>query len=56
MQEIQLVEHHPLVFNLSFSVSMGILPPTVELKTSSCGIKTSIFAKEGASDHDHTSM
>lgn len=56
LQEIQLAEHHPLVFNFSFSASMGILPPTMELKTSSCGIETSVFANEGTGDRDHTSM
>ncbi|XP_042446725.1 uncharacterized protein LOC122031693 isoform X1 [Zingiber officinale] len=39
-EEILLKEDHPLAVNLSFSLSLGILPATLSLKTIGCGIKT----------------
>lgn len=40
-EELFLKEDHPLALNLSFSVSLGILPVTLSLSTSGCGIKSS---------------
>ncbi|GJN40069.1 hypothetical protein PR202_gb29236 [Eleusine coracana subsp. coracana] len=37
--EMFLAEDHPLVLNLSFSASLGLLPVTLSLKTAGCGIK-----------------
>lgn len=34
-------EDHPLAYNLSFAISLGLLPITLSLKTAGCGIKTS---------------
>jgi hypothetical protein len=34
-----LAEDHPLVLNLSFSASLGLLPVILSLKTAGCGIK-----------------
>lgn len=55
-REFQIVEHHPLLFNLSLSVSMGVMPLTMELKTSSCGIRHSILANEEPDDREHTRL
>ncbi|KAK3129298.1 hypothetical protein QOZ80_6BG0476710 [Eleusine coracana subsp. coracana] len=38
-EEMFLAEDHPLVLNLSFSASLGLLPVTLSLKTAGCGIK-----------------
>ncbi|CAN6217106.1 unnamed protein product [Urochloa humidicola] len=38
-EEIFLSEDHPLALNLSFCASLGLLPVTLSLKTSGCGIK-----------------
>ncbi|KAL5205279.1 hypothetical protein ABZP36_033488 [Zizania latifolia] len=39
-EEIFLEEDHPLALNLSFSVSLGLLPVILSLRTSGCGVKT----------------
>lgn len=41
LQEIFLKEDHPLALNLSFPISLGVLPVALSLKTAGCGIKTS---------------
>ena len=41
LQELFLKEDHPLAYNLSFAISLGLLPITLSLKTAGCGIKTS---------------
>ncbi|TVU11060.1 hypothetical protein EJB05_44622 [Eragrostis curvula] len=38
-EEMFLPEDHPLALNLSFSVSLGLLPVKLSLKTAGCGIK-----------------
>ncbi|KAL0692593.1 hypothetical protein Bca4012_059773 [Brassica carinata] len=40
-KELFLKEDHPLAYNLSFAISLGLLPVTLSLKTAGCGIKTS---------------
>ncbi|KAL4386880.1 hypothetical protein GQ457_09G009030 [Hibiscus cannabinus] len=40
-KDIFLKEDHPLAFNLSFAVSLGLLPVGFSLKTAGCGIKDS---------------
>eukprot|EP00250_Pteridium_aquilinum_P021427 c25120_g1_i1 orf=424-3750(-) len=55
-KDVQLVENHPLLFNMTLSVSTGVLPLTVELKTSSCGIRNAVFANEEPGDAEHTSL
>lgn len=32
-------EDHPLALNLSFSVSLGLLPVILSLRTAGCGVK-----------------
>ncbi|KAF0909852.1 hypothetical protein E2562_000165 [Oryza meyeriana var. granulata] len=39
-EEIILKEDHPLALNLSFSVSLGLLPVILSLRTAGCGVKT----------------
>lgn len=45
-KEFLLEEDHPLGFNLSFSISLGLLPMKFSLKTTGCGIKRSEFPLE----------
>ncbi|KAG0461618.1 hypothetical protein HPP92_021915 [Vanilla planifolia] len=40
-EEILLKEDHPLFLNLSFAVSLGLLPITLSLRTEGCGLKDS---------------
>lgn len=41
-------EDHPLVLNLSFTISLGLLPATLSLETAGCGIKNSGLQDEAA--------
>lgn len=50
MQEMFLKEDHPLALNLSFSISLGLLPVTMSLKTAGCGIKSSGLPDDEAGD------
>lgn len=36
-------EDHPLAFNLTFSVSLGLLPISLSLRATGCGIRKSEF-------------
>ncbi|KAF9607813.1 hypothetical protein IFM89_001534 [Coptis chinensis] len=55
-KEISLKEDHPLVFNLSFSISLGLLPVAMSLKTTGCGIKSSELPVEEAGDVEHSRL
>lgn len=55
MQDIMLKEDHPLAFNMSFSISLGLLPITVSLKTAGCGIKSSGLPDEEARSMENSS-
>lgn len=55
-RDLQLVENHPLLVNLSLSVSMGVMPLNMELRTSSCGIRNSYLAHQESDDREHTSL
>lgn len=46
MQEMLFKEGHPLAINLSFAVSLGLLPVTLSLKTEKCGIRSSGVPEE----------
>lgn len=46
LQEMMLNEDHPLALNLSFSVSLGLMPVTLSIKTTGCGIRKSEFTAE----------
>lgn len=47
-------EDHPLALNLSFTISLGLLPVTLSLKTAGCGIKNSELPDE-AGDAENSS-
>ncbi|PON44025.1 GPI inositol-deacylase PGAP1-like [Parasponia andersonii] len=49
-KEMFFKENHPLALNLSFSISLGLLPITLSLKTAGCGIKKSGLPDEEAED------
>ena len=52
MQDIVLDEDHPLAFNLSFAISLGLVPASLSLKTTGCGIKKSgLPAEEDESEN-----
>lgn len=55
VQEIFLKEDHPLAFNLSFSISLGLLPVTLSLNTVGCGIKRSGLLVEEDGDMENSS-
>lgn len=40
-KDVLVKEYHPLALNLSFAISLGLLPVTLSLKTVGCGIKSS---------------
>ncbi|PPE01285.1 hypothetical protein GOBAR_DD01674 [Gossypium barbadense] len=54
-EDIIFKEDHPLAFNLSFAINLGLLPVTFSLKTTSCGIKGSGLLDEGG-DMDNTKL
>lgn len=49
-KDILLKEDHPLALNLSFAISLGLLPVTLSIKTAGCGIKDSGLSGEEADD------
>lgn len=54
MQDLFLKEDHPLMYNLSFGVSLGLLPIEMTLKTVSCGIKDAGLPIEEAGDTENS--
>ncbi|XP_031404775.1 uncharacterized protein LOC116213832 isoform X2 [Punica granatum] len=55
-KDIFFKEDHPLAFNLSFGISLGLLPVTLSLKTAGCGIKKSGLPLEEAGDVEHNRL
>lgn len=53
-EEMAFKEDHPLALNLSFSVSLGLLPVTLSLETAGCGLKSSVLS--GEQDVDHSNL
>ncbi|KAI3474959.1 hypothetical protein Pfo_030270 [Paulownia fortunei] len=49
-KDVNLKEDHPLTLNLTFSVSLGLLPVSLSLITTGCGIKKSEFPVEESGD------
>ncbi|KAM6587278.1 hypothetical protein CsatA_009883 [Cannabis sativa] len=49
-KEMFVKEDHPLALNLSFSISLGLLPATLSLKIAGCGIKYSGLQDEETED------
>ncbi|XP_020554742.1 GPI inositol-deacylase A isoform X2 [Sesamum indicum] len=44
---VNLKEDHPLTLNLTFSISLGLLPVSLSLESTGCGIKKSEFEDPG---------
>ncbi|KAK3019118.1 hypothetical protein RJ639_004110, partial [Escallonia herrerae] len=53
---ITLKEDHPLAFNLSFGIGLGLLPVKVSLKTTGCGIKISGLPAEEVGDMENSRL
>ncbi|KAK3019412.1 hypothetical protein RJ639_004662, partial [Escallonia herrerae] len=51
---ITLKEDHPLAFNLSFGIGLGLLPVKVSLRTTGCGIKISGLPAEEVGDMENS--
>ncbi|KAI3706527.1 hypothetical protein L6452_24330 [Arctium lappa] len=52
-KDIFIKEDHPIAMNITFSISLGLLPATVSLQTTGCGIKKSGLPVEEAGDMDN---
>ncbi|XP_050234026.1 uncharacterized protein LOC126682404 isoform X2 [Mercurialis annua] len=55
-KELLLKEDHPLAFNVTFSISLGLLPVTLSLKTLGCGIKRSGLPSDEAGDMESSKL
>lgn len=55
-KEMMFKEDHPLALNLSFTVSLGLLPVTLALKTTGCGIKNSELPDEDDGDAENSRL
>nr|XP_043613112.1 uncharacterized protein LOC122585082 [Erigeron canadensis] len=51
-KDIFIKEDHPIALNITFSISLGLLPATVSVETTGCGIKKSGLSVEEAGDMD----
>lgn len=51
-KDIFIKEDHPIAMNITFSISLGLLPATMSLETTGCGIKKSGLPVEEAGDMD----
>ncbi|KAG5527122.1 hypothetical protein RHGRI_028142 [Rhododendron griersonianum] len=49
-------EDHPLAFNMTFSISLGLLPIKLSLETTGCGIKNSALPVEEAGDEGNSKL
>ncbi|GFP84961.1 GPI inositol-deacylase [Phtheirospermum japonicum] len=54
--DVNLKEDHPLTLNLTFSVSLGLLPVSLSLRTTGCGIKKSEFPVDESGDVETSSI
>ncbi|CAK7328232.1 unnamed protein product [Dovyalis caffra] len=55
-KELLLKEDHPLALNLSFTVSLGLLPISLSLTTTGCGIQRSGLLAEEVEDMDNSRL
>ncbi|KAJ6302131.1 hypothetical protein OIU77_016261 [Salix suchowensis] len=55
-KELLLKEDHPLALNLSFTVSLGLLPISLSLTTTGCGIQRSGLLAEEAGDMENSRL
>lgn len=51
-KDILIKEDHPIAMNITFSINLGLLPATLSLETTGCGIKKSGLPVEEAGDID----
>ncbi|GFZ19098.1 hydrolases, acting on ester bond [Actinidia rufa] len=54
--DMTLNEDHPLALNMSFTISSGLLPVKLSLKTTGCGIKQSALPIEEAGDVEQSRL
>ncbi|KAL8227165.1 hypothetical protein R6Q57_016997 [Mikania cordata] len=52
-RDIFIKEDHPIVMDFTFTISLGLLPATVSLVTTGCGIKKSGLPVEESGDMDN---
>ncbi|CAM6043491.1 unnamed protein product [Sphagnum compactum] len=55
-QHVWLWEYHPMVWNLSFALSLSSVPMVLDVKTSTCGIPQTALAKEHPEPEDLLKM
>lgn len=55
-KELLLKEDHPLALNLSFTVSLGLLPISLSLTTTGCGIQRSGLLAEEVGDMENSRL
>ncbi|GAV85514.1 PGAP1 domain-containing protein [Cephalotus follicularis] len=51
-----LKEDHPLAFDMSFAMSLGLLPVTLSLKTAGCGIRNSGLPDDETGDMENSRL
>lgn len=54
--EVLFKEDHPIALNLSFTISLGLLPVMVSLKTTGCGIKNSGLSAQEDDDAENNRL
>ncbi|XP_057491133.1 uncharacterized protein LOC130776900 isoform X2 [Actinidia eriantha] len=55
-KDVTLNEDHPLALNMSFTISSGLLPIKLSVKTTGCGIKKSALPIEEAGDVEQSRL
>ncbi|KAK9704867.1 hypothetical protein RND81_07G016400 [Saponaria officinalis] len=55
-KEMSFKEGHPIALDLSFAISLGLLPVTLSLKTTGCGIKRSVLQDKKDGDAESSRL
>lgn len=55
VQDIILKEDHPLALDISFTISLGLLPVKLSLEPTGCGIQKSGLPVEEVKDMENSS-
>ncbi|CAL1358278.1 unnamed protein product [Linum trigynum] len=55
-KDVVLEEDHPIALNLSFDINLGLLPTSLSLKATGCGIQRSGLPDEEAGDMDNSKL
>ncbi|KAK9699896.1 hypothetical protein RND81_08G202300 [Saponaria officinalis] len=55
-KEMSFKEEHPIALDLSFAISLGLLPVTLSLKTTGCGIKRSVLQDKEDGDAENSRL